>query len=754
MHKIIKIARLELSVLFYSPIAWIILVIIFLQAGLNYTDTLYAQETQQQLERQLTVITRVLFAGDNGMLSALIEYLYLYIPLLTMSIFSREYTSGSIKLLQSSPVTVTQIVLGKFLSIVIYAGLIVGLLSLYAISAYFSIANMDMQFVLFGLLGLFLLICTYSAIGLFMSSLTAYQIVAAISTLALLAFLNYVPALGARYDYIREITHWLSVTSRAEEIVNGLFTSKDLIYFLLVIGFFLGVTILRIVQQREGAGTTKKLAQYTGLIAVLFVIGYISSRPIFTAYYDTTQIHDRTLSLRGQEIAKQITGPIKMVSFVNVLDGKAAYGAPDNRIADQSRFGGYRRFIPQMEMEYIAYYDSIAFLRLDSNETIASKAKKSAEALGFNFKKLLTPAEMKQYPQVASENNTFVRFIEYNGRTIPLRMFDDMIQYPGEGEISAVLLRLLEGPSKLGILAGQGERNISNFKDPEYSIYLNGNAVRASVINQGFKINEITTDSISSFSGDCIIIAAPKQPYTTEQLASIFQYIDNGGNLFLLGDPNSSSFLAPIAQKLGLGFREGTLLQESENFEPDLLRVKFTKEAAENGFSFYDKAVVVMNNTSGIDIINQNLGFKITPLLVTDNTDTWNKVDKFDLSTEKVVFNDKKDQRILIPTAVRLERDINGKTQKIAITGDADFMSNAELNRFNINTVNASFATRLFKWFSNGKYPVSGPKDKAPDVTVSVDRNNINMQKMVFLLIIPAIIGISAAYVLRTRKSK
>ncbi len=208
MRKIIKIARLELSILFYSPIAWIILVILFLQGGLAYFDMLYSQETQQQLDRDLSVLTRVMFAGEKGMFSTLIEYLYLYIPLLTMGIFSREYVSGSIKLLQSSPVTATQIVLGKYLSIVIYAFIAVGMLGLYAVSAYFSIEHMDVKFVLFGLLALFLLICTYSAIGLFMSSLTSYQIVAAISTLALLAFLNYAQILGAKYDGFREITHW------------------------------------------------------------------------------------------------------------------------------------------------------------------------------------------------------------------------------------------------------------------------------------------------------------------------------------------------------------------------------------------------------------------------------------------------------------------------------------------------------------------------------------------------------------------
>lgn len=755
MQKIIRIARLELSVLFYSPIAWIIMVIIFLQGGLNYTDGLYFQETQQQLERPLTVVTRVLFAGDKGMLSALLEYLYLYIPLLTMSIFSREYTSGSIKLLQSSPVTTAQVVLGKYLSIVVYAAIVVGLLGLYAVSAYYSVEHMDFKFVAFGLLGLFLLICTYSAIGLFMSSLTSYQIVAAISTLALLAFLNYAKVLGANYDGIREIADWLSIGGRAEEIVNGLFTSRELIYFLLIISFFLGITILRLVQERAGTGLPMKSLQYLSLFIVLLTIGYVSSLPSFIYYYDTTQIKDRTLSPKGQEIAARITEPIEMVSFVNVLDQKAAYGAPANRMNDISRFESYNRFIPHLKMTYIAYYDSISYLRLDSNETLASKAQKSAEALAFNFKKLLTPEQMKKdYPEVSGEMNSFVRYIHYNGNKEPLRMFDDMIQYPSEGEISAALLRLLDGPAKVGLLAGHGERNVESYMDADYSIYLQGKSVRGSIMNQGFEVNKISVDALDNFIGAGLIIADPKEPYSPEELVKIFKYIDNGNNVFIMADPSSSKYLNPIVEYLGLKYMEGTLMQESEDFDADLLKVYFTPEAHEDGFKYYDGAVVVMKNTVGIERLANVNKFKSTIILATDKSNTWNRLTPFDLATEKIKYNPTRDKLIEVPTAIKLQRSIAGKTQKIMVTGDADFMSNAEVTRFNINTVNTLFSTRVFKWFSDGKYPVSSPKDKAPDVKINVNRANINNQKLIFLLIIPAFIAFAATYVLRRRKNK
>lgn len=755
MRKIIKIARLELSILFYSPIAWIILVILFLQGGLAYFDMLYSQETQQQLDRDLSVLTRVMFAGEKGMFSTLIEYLYLYIPLLTMGIFSREYVSGSIKLLQSSPVTATQIVLGKYLSIVIYAFIAVGVLGLYAVSAYFSIEHMDVKFVLFGLLALFLLICTYSAIGLFMSSLTSYQIVAAISTLALLAFLNYAQILGAKYDGFREITHWLSVGGRAEEIVNGLLTTREIAYFLLIISFFLMVTILRIVQERSGTKPIIKALQYLALAVVLLGIGYITSLIRFTGYYDTTQIKDRTISAYGQSIASRIDGPIKLVTYINVLDRRAEYASPKNRINDLANFESINRFIPQLEMDYVSYYDSIPYLKLDSNETFLSKSEKAADALGINFKKLLTPEDMKKFPEVALENNTLVRFFEYKGKRVPLRMFDDMFVYPKEGEINASLVRLLDGPAVLGLLSGKGERGIDNYGNGEYSILLNGQTVRGSLINRGYEIQKLNASSLDDFKGVGIVIADPREPYTTEELNSIFRYIERGGNIYLLADPQGNKeYLQPIAEKLGLKFMDGTLMQDSEDYDVDLLRLYLTPEAEENGFLYYEGAKLVMNKGMGIEPLTDNKGFSRVVLMRSDDKDTWNKLGTYDLNLKKEVFMEGKDVRVSVPTAMKLLRKVNGKDQHVFVFGDADFISNAELNRFNINSINSLVAGRIFNTIRDRKAQVGAEKDKAPDVIIKSSRKSINTQKLIYLLIIPVVIAVTAVVVLKRRKRK
>src|SRR5690606_28962731 len=127
------------------------------------------------------------------------------------------------------------IILGKFAAMMAYGFLLVAVLLCVMFAGSFSIDNLDYRFVLGGILGLYLLICAYSAIGLFMSSLTSYQVVAAISTLAIFAALKFVGTIGQSVDFVRDITYWISMDGRADNFISGLISSKDVTYFLLII---------------------------------------------------------------------------------------------------------------------------------------------------------------------------------------------------------------------------------------------------------------------------------------------------------------------------------------------------------------------------------------------------------------------------------------------------------------------------------------------------------------------------------------
>lgn len=304
MKTIFRLAKTELRILFCSPVSWLILVIFAFQAGLNFSENFGNQLKRLALEYGLGEVTMQTFAGYTGLLVSMVKSLYLYIPLITMGLMSRELSSGSIKFLYSSPITTTQIILGKYLSMLVYGAMLMVILLIYVFFGYFTIENMDLPYVLTGVLGLYLLTCAYAAIGLFMSSITSYQVVAAMGTLAILAVLNFIGDVGQSISFVRDITYWLSISGRTYPFLSGMICSEDVLYFIIVISLFIVLSTMRLQAARKRRSQTITLARYFIVIGGALFIGYLTSLPISKFYYDATALKKNTLTPGSQEVVK------------------------------------------------------------------------------------------------------------------------------------------------------------------------------------------------------------------------------------------------------------------------------------------------------------------------------------------------------------------------------------------------------------------------------------------------------------------
>src|SRR5690606_20195238 len=155
MSQIIRIARTELQLLFYSPIAWLILIVFTIQASLTFVEVLESFVISKSMGYSLNGVTLGLFTDPSrGFFARLLGYIYFYTPLLTMGMISRELSSGSIKLLYASPVSDRQIIYGKFLAVVCYALLMVAIVLGFVIYGAFIVDQFDFVSILPGLLGL------------------------------------------------------------------------------------------------------------------------------------------------------------------------------------------------------------------------------------------------------------------------------------------------------------------------------------------------------------------------------------------------------------------------------------------------------------------------------------------------------------------------------------------------------------------------------------------------------------------------
>ena len=748
MRKTLTIARLELSILFYSPVAWLVLIIFIIQSGTRFLGMFGGYREAIAMGNYVNNLTFSLFPGTGGLFEQTLQYLYLYIPLLTMGLMSRETSSGSIKLLLSSPVKIKEIIMGKYLAIITYGFMMLLVLGMYAIAGIFVIKNADGGLIISGLMGLFLLTCTYAAIGLFMSSLSSYQVVAAISTLAVFAGLQYVGSVGQDIAFIRDITYFLSLSGRTDNLLNGLLNSRDVLYFLIIICLFLSLCILRLSAARSAGTRTQHFAKYTAVITTALLLVYISSRPGLVAYKDLTADSSRSLTPNSQAVAKQIEGRLTITTYVNLLDQNVYTGLPASRNLDLSRFDLYRRYIPGLEMRYVYYYD-VTDLKNNSNMIyqgdltgLSTKqiAEKVADNMGLDLSGFMPPAEIRKRIDLQKENNNLVRILEYKGKKSTLRLYDEIDAFPSEAEVTAAIKQLLVRPPKIAFATGHDERSSSKTGERNYQLITNAKKTRKSLINQGFEVTDVDLRQIDKLQDvDVLLLADPAIHLNVNELDVLKRYLNGGGNLMVTTEPDRQSVINPILGLFDIALESGTLVMPSKDNAP----VQVTMTNPEEGMP------VVMNGASALSFLPGSK-FKADTLLMSPDGG-WNKHGKIDASATEVSFNPASGDKMgSYPTAMILSRTVAGRQQKIFIAGDADFMSNGALSK----AMNSRFSTEIFKWFSNGEFPVDTSRPNAKDDDIRLNKKEISNLRMLFLGLIPILVGLAGAYTLIRRKRK
>jgi ABC-2 type transport system permease protein len=160
-----------------------------------------------------------------------------------------EGAPGTLSLLFSAPVSMTEIIIGKYLGVLSFFLVLLVLLALMPLSLLAG-TDLDLGKLAAGLLGITLLLAAFTAIGLFMSALTEQPTIAAISSFGLLLLLWIIDWAGNSENQASGLFAYLSMLRHYETLLKGQFNSTDVIYYLLVITLFLGLSIRRLDADR------------------------------------------------------------------------------------------------------------------------------------------------------------------------------------------------------------------------------------------------------------------------------------------------------------------------------------------------------------------------------------------------------------------------------------------------------------------------------------------------------------------------
>lgn len=246
---IFTIALRELKNLFLSPLAWAILAVMQLIMAYLFLSQL---DTFMLLQPRLAGIE-----GAPGVTDIIVApvlqttgfLLLLVAPAITMRVFSDEKRNRTLSLLLSAPVSMSEIVLGKFLGVTLFFVLLLVMLTAMPLSLYAG-TSLDAGKLAAGLLGLALLLASYAAVGIFMSALTEQPVIAAISSFGLLLLLWIIDWSGGEGEKVTGLFHYLSLQTHLRPFLKGLFSTTDLVYYLLLIATFIVLSIRRLDQQR------------------------------------------------------------------------------------------------------------------------------------------------------------------------------------------------------------------------------------------------------------------------------------------------------------------------------------------------------------------------------------------------------------------------------------------------------------------------------------------------------------------------
>jgi ABC-2 type transport system permease protein len=244
---IFAIARREFRSMFLSPMAWVVLAVIQVILAWSFFNSI---EAFFEIQPDLTTMKNAPGVTDL-VLSPLFEVtgiiLLMVMPLLTMRLLSEEKRNKTISLLLSSPVSISEIVLGKYLGLLFFIITLLCLISLMPLSLSMG-TQIDFAKLLSGVLGLFMMLAAFSAAGLYMSSLTDNPMIAAISTFGLLLLLWIINTNSAT-DGTSVLTY-LSLHTHFTAMLRGTLNTRDVAYFLLFTFGFIVLTIRALETQR------------------------------------------------------------------------------------------------------------------------------------------------------------------------------------------------------------------------------------------------------------------------------------------------------------------------------------------------------------------------------------------------------------------------------------------------------------------------------------------------------------------------
>jgi len=475
--------------------------------------------------------------GGYATLEGLFEiapWIYLFlIPAVTMRMFADEKRSGTMELLLSRPVTELQLILSKFL-----AALAVVLITLlptliYFLSVYLlgnPVGCVDTGATWGSYTGLFFLAVIYLTIGLLASSVTDNQVVAFI--LAIFTCFIWYSGFGflARLPFpsnISSLIATLGIDAHYESVSRGVLDSRDLLYFLLMAGFFILLT--RIVLEWKRRPLRRSANHLLVYVSIVLIVAFISDSNFFRLDFTTEKRF--TLSSQTRQLLKKVNVPIEAEIL---LAGDLPSGFMKLQSAALEKLHDIKIYCDQPINIHITDPYDVVLPGDDKNKYFESLLAKG-----------IAPVNLRINSEQGVTTKTVFPTIVFraNGNEVAINLLkNDPFLRDEENLIRSVELLEYEFARGLKLLFQVKRENIAFLTGHDELEEVQVHDISYS-LSESFNIHRITSNDLLSVpdSFKLLIVANPTKPFPEKDKFAIDQYLMVGGRIMWLLDPVSVS---------------------------------------------------------------------------------------------------------------------------------------------------------------------------------------------------------------------
>ena len=398
--------------------------------------------------------------------------------------------------------------------------------------------------------------------------------------------------------------------------------------------------------------------------------------------WDVTRGARNTLSESTLDVLRQLEGPVQLTAYAVTQD---ATGANVHKIIEE-RLRPYLRAKADLKLALV-----------DPRED-----PKRAEAAGIRG-----PNEL---------------VIEYRKRVehLPLAEF-------GEQSLANALMRLMRGATSLVLwVEGHGERKldgIANHDLGEFGRELQQKGLRLNSVNLALA-QEVPANAAM------LVIASPQADVQPVEVAKIRRYLDGGGNLLWLIDPEPLRGLQPIAELLGLVLTPGTVVDPT-------LRPRAGPPVFAVATSYGQHPITAAFRYNALFPYARQIGFaesedwRIAPLIEVAQRG-WVELSRLD---EKPTFDKARDLPGPVNIAAAFERTVGDKQQRVVVVGNGSFLSNSYIG----NGGNLQLGVAVVNWLASEDDLVSIDPRPTPDTRIDLDQWTLYGIAFAFLLLLPVV---------------